>query len=118
MRRSVYATHRVEIEASDNCRQLVCFAPNDERKFIAVEPVTNVNNATGLAAMGLIALGMESSGDRRIYQSFDNNQGVDQHLTTALSRDSESGRNNRLSTGQPLFAAYSSRQRCEYPIEN
>jgi aldose 1-epimerase len=54
-----YATHRVEIEASDNCRQLVCFAPNDERKFIAVEPVTNVNNGFLLETTGVVASGIE-----------------------------------------------------------
>jgi len=45
-----YATHQVRIEASEECRQLVCFAPNDGRNFVAIEPVTNVNNAFALLA--------------------------------------------------------------------
>ena len=48
-----YPTHRVEIDASDACRQIVVFAPNDGRNFIALEPVTNINNAFALAAKGI-----------------------------------------------------------------
>lgn len=48
-----YPTHRVQIDASDACRQIVVFAPGDGRNFIALEPVTNINNAFALAAKGV-----------------------------------------------------------------
>jgi aldose 1-epimerase len=48
-----YPSHRVQIDADENCRQLVCFAPNDGRNFIALEPVSHVNNAFALAAAGV-----------------------------------------------------------------
>lgn len=54
-----YPTHRVQIEASDACRQLVCFAPNDGRNFIALEPATNINNAFALAAGGVTDTGAQ-----------------------------------------------------------
>ncbi|MEP7155757.1 MAG: aldose 1-epimerase [Betaproteobacteria bacterium] len=53
-----YASHVVEMQAGDSCRQLVCFAPNDGRNFIALEPVTNVNNAFALAASGVADTGV------------------------------------------------------------
>ena len=52
-----YPTHRMQIEASDACRQIVVFAPNDGRNFIALEPVTNINNAFALAAKGVADTG-------------------------------------------------------------
>jgi aldose 1-epimerase len=54
-----YATHRVQIDASDACRQIVCFAPDDGRNFIALEPVSNINNAFALAAAGRTDTGMK-----------------------------------------------------------
>lgn len=54
-----YATHQVRIEASEECRQLVCFAPNDGRNFIAIEPVTNVNDAFALSANGVSNTGQQ-----------------------------------------------------------
>ncbi|MEO8386105.1 MAG: aldose 1-epimerase [Betaproteobacteria bacterium] len=53
-----YPTHRLQIDASDLCRQIVVFAPNDGRNFIALEPVTNINNAFALAANGRTDTGM------------------------------------------------------------
>lgn len=53
-----YAQHAVRLTASEDCRQLVCFAPGDERAFIALEPVSNVNNAFALAARGVAYTGM------------------------------------------------------------
>jgi len=48
-----YPTHRMQLDASEACRQIVVFAPNDGRNFIALEPVTNLNNAFALAAKGV-----------------------------------------------------------------
>jgi aldose 1-epimerase len=48
-----YGSHCVRIEASRACRQIVCFAPGDGRNFIALEPVTTINNAFALAARGV-----------------------------------------------------------------
>ena len=53
-----YPTHRVQIDASDTCRYMVAFAPDDGRNFIALEPVTNINNAFTLAARGVVETGM------------------------------------------------------------
>ena len=53
-----YGDYAVQLSASDNCRHLVCFAPNDERNFIAIEPVTHANNAFALAARGAHDTGM------------------------------------------------------------
>ena len=52
-----YSTHRMQLDASEACRQIVVFAPNDGRNFIALEPVTNINNAFALAAMGVADTG-------------------------------------------------------------
>jgi aldose 1-epimerase len=52
-----HGTHRVAIEASDACRNIVVYAPNDGRQFIALEPVTNINNAFALAAQGVANTG-------------------------------------------------------------
>jgi aldose 1-epimerase len=53
-----YPTHRMQIDASEACRQIVVFAPNDGRNFIALEPVTNINNAFALAAKGVAETGV------------------------------------------------------------
>ena len=53
-----YPTHRMQLDASEACRQIVVFAPNDGRNFIALEPVTNINNAFALAAIGVPDTGM------------------------------------------------------------
>lgn len=52
-----HGTHRVTIEASDACRNIVVYAPNDGRNFIALEPVTNINNAFALATKGVADTG-------------------------------------------------------------
>ena len=52
-----YPTYRMQLDASDACRQIVVFAPNDGRHFIALEPVTNINNAFALAAKGVADTG-------------------------------------------------------------
>ena len=48
-----YAHHAVRLDASAACRNIVCFAPDDGRDFIALEPVTHVNNAFAMAADGV-----------------------------------------------------------------
>jgi aldose 1-epimerase len=53
-----YPTHRMQLEASEACRQIVVFAPNDGRGFIALEPVSNINNAFALAAKGVADTGV------------------------------------------------------------
>lgn len=53
-----YPTHRVQLKASAACLHIVCFAPNDGRDFIALEPVTHVNNALALAAKGVADTGL------------------------------------------------------------
>lgn len=53
-----YPTHRLQLDASEACRQIVVFAPNDGRNFIALEPVTHINNAFALAAKGVADTGM------------------------------------------------------------
>ncbi len=47
-----YSSHRTVIEASPECPFLVCFRPADGRPFIALEPVSHVNNAHQLARDG------------------------------------------------------------------
>ncbi len=54
-----YPTHRMQLDASEACRNIVVFAPNDGRNFIALEPVTNINNAFALAAKGVADTGMK-----------------------------------------------------------
>lgn len=54
--------HRTIITASGDAKHLICFAPNDGRHFIALEPVTNVNNAFALAARGVADTGMRVLG--------------------------------------------------------
>lgn len=53
-----YPMYRMQLDASDACRQIVVFAPNDGRNFVALEPVTNINNAFALAAKGVPDTGM------------------------------------------------------------
>jgi len=53
-----YPDYVLRMSASDNCRHLVCFAPNDGRSFIAIEPVTHANDAFALAARGAKDTGM------------------------------------------------------------
>ena len=53
-----YPTYRMQLDASEACRQIVVFAPNDGRNFIALEPVTNINNAFALAAKGVADTGI------------------------------------------------------------
>ncbi|MBI3714741.1 MAG: hypothetical protein HY255_01965, partial [Betaproteobacteria bacterium] len=49
--------YSVQIDATSDCRYLICYAPNDGRNFIALEPVTHVNNAFALAARGVADTG-------------------------------------------------------------
>ena len=53
-----YVDHRVDIAASEECRNLVAYAPADERRFIALEPVTNINNGFALAEGGNLDTGV------------------------------------------------------------
>ena len=57
-----YPTYRMTLDASADCRQIVCYAPNDGRNFIALEPVSNINNAFALAAKGVGDTGMRMLG--------------------------------------------------------
>jgi len=54
----VYSTHRVFLQADNTCSRIVCYAPGDERRFIALEPVTHVSNAFAFAARGVAGTGM------------------------------------------------------------
>ncbi len=53
-----YPTHRVVLTASEPCSNIVVYAPNDGRGFIAMEPVSNTNNAFAMAARGVTDTGM------------------------------------------------------------
>lgn len=48
-----YPTHVTTLTASNACSNIVCFAPRDGRNFLALEPVSNINNAFALAAKGV-----------------------------------------------------------------
>ncbi len=52
-----YPTHRVVLTASEPCSNIVVYAPNDGRGFIAMEPVSNTNNAFAMAAGGVADTG-------------------------------------------------------------
>jgi aldose 1-epimerase len=54
-----YASHRVTIEASDACGQMICFRPSADSPYMALEPVTHIINAFALAAQGVPATGMK-----------------------------------------------------------
>lgn len=53
-----YAEHRVGISASEGCSNIVVYSPGDQRNFIALEPVTNINNGFALAAQGQLNTGI------------------------------------------------------------
>lgn len=53
-----YPSHCVELSASEALDRIVCFAPDDGRGFIALEPVSHVNNAFALASRGRRDTGM------------------------------------------------------------
>lgn len=55
-------THTATLTASAACSNIVCFAPRDGRNFIALEPVSNINNAFALAANGVPDTGMRELG--------------------------------------------------------
>jgi aldose 1-epimerase len=57
-----YATHQMAITASSACSNIVCFAPRDGRNFIALEPVSNINNGFQLAARGVPNTGVRVLG--------------------------------------------------------
>jgi aldose 1-epimerase len=57
-----YAKHTTTVSASSACNNIVCFAPNDGRNFIALEPVSNINNAFALAARGVANTGTRMIG--------------------------------------------------------
>ena len=54
-----YARHTVLIEAGESAPNIVCFVPGDGRPFIALEPVSNINNAHALAARGVPDTGLQ-----------------------------------------------------------
>jgi aldose 1-epimerase len=53
-----YAGYDVDLRAGEDCDYLVCFAPDDERRFVALEPVTHATDAFALAARGVHGTGM------------------------------------------------------------
>lgn len=53
-----YASHRTVIEAGPECPYIVCFRPADGRPFIALEPVSHVNNAHQLERRGVHPTGL------------------------------------------------------------
>ncbi len=55
-----YRRHTVQIDATADCRYLICYAPNDGRNFIALEPVTHANNAFAMEARGVSDTGMRT----------------------------------------------------------
>ena len=57
-----YAAHTVTLTATAGTPKIVCFAPNDGRHFIALEPVSHINNAFQLAARGVKDTGMRLLG--------------------------------------------------------
>jgi aldose 1-epimerase len=57
-----YPTHVTTLSASAACSNVVCFAPRDGRNFIALEPVSNVNNAFTMAANGVADTGLRELG--------------------------------------------------------
>lgn len=57
-----YPTHSMTLTASSACSNIVCFAPRDGRNFLALEPVSNINNAFALAAQGTPDTGTRTLG--------------------------------------------------------
>lgn len=57
-----HPSHTMTLTASAACGHIVCFAPRDGRNFIALEPVSHVNNAFQLAARGVQNTGMRLLG--------------------------------------------------------
>ena len=53
-----YAEYRVAISASEACSNMVVYSPGDQRNFIALEPVTHINNGFALAAQGHLNTGV------------------------------------------------------------
>jgi aldose 1-epimerase len=53
-----YPGRRVEISASAALDRMVCYVPGGGRDFLALEPVSHVNNAFALAARGVSDTGM------------------------------------------------------------
>lgn len=53
-----YPGYHVLLQADATCGYLVCFAPDDGRGFIALEPASHANNAFALAAQGVAGTGM------------------------------------------------------------
>jgi aldose 1-epimerase len=53
-----YGTHSVRITASEELSRIVCFAPGDGRAFIALEPVSHVNDPFALAERGFADTGL------------------------------------------------------------
>jgi aldose 1-epimerase len=47
-----YGDYRVQVSSDEDVTRLVCFAPDDGRPIIAIEPVTHINNAVALEARG------------------------------------------------------------------
>ena len=54
-----YVSHHTVIEAGPECPYIVCFRPTDGRPFIALEPVSHVNNAHQLERRGIQKTGLQ-----------------------------------------------------------
>ena len=64
-----YASHRVAIEASDACAQMICFRPSADSLYMALEPVTHIINAFALAARGVPATGMKILAPQEVFSA-------------------------------------------------
>jgi aldose 1-epimerase len=51
--------YQVRVSADLSCSKLVCFAPADGRAFVALEPVSHVNNGFALAARSIAGTGVQ-----------------------------------------------------------
>ena len=79
-----YASHRTVIEASPECPYIVCFRPADGRPFIALEPVSHVNNAHQLERRGVHQTGLRWL---KTGESFSISMGINIVLESAISND-------------------------------
>lgn len=79
-----YASHRTVITAEPECPYLVCFRPSDGRPFIALEPVSHLNNAHQLERRGVHPTGLKWL---QTGQSFSISMSIDIVLENATSTD-------------------------------
>jgi aldose 1-epimerase len=89
-----YISHRTVIEAGSECPYIVCFRPSDGRPFIALEPVSHVNNAHQLERRGVQPTGLKWL---QTGQSFSTSMSINIVLESAISNDA-----TNLSTSRAL----------------